>query len=1572
MAKKVNKKIVRIALVFLSLIVIGGGVLAVRHFSQRDPERNLENARQALAESDYKAAERYFGRAYAYGKTDAWKIERLFEMAEFHLIHNEEHEANWPKALSCWNTVLNIDPQNMPARRNMMQYFFEMADSGSWAAWKNVYDNASELIELIREKGDEPDVELLSAYGRAALAIAQRGGTAERSKFLTEATESFETLIEREPTVASYYSYMADAILIQGELNAQAGFMNARDRARQEAMERLDQAVLSANDKAAALAARYRYEIQAAGNDPNKIESLRAELETHVRTAEPDAKLLTVLSQAYEIPGNSSAEAELNRSIEAARQAARLAPDEFEYSYRLTMLLYRKGSAFDDAAVMQDAVSLAEELKTRPFTQIIPGPQQGRNMAYRNAVTTFLAKCYLEKALDHPDQSLAWIEKAEPLVNQINQYFGSSEHMAVQQWEGILALAKDEREKAVRLLYRAYEQAKALDAPDQPATIDPTLCIMLAHIARQDNQIGLQREFLEKALANRTRVVLDKPSIILDYAEIMTRFGAWNRAMQFAQTYQQRYGANARCQRILTDAAIALDQTELIEETIGALPEGSPERKVIELRLISSQLGNTARQIAQLRAEEKNPSDAMRSELEKLTQEQQRLLFELIKTAPDKIDVQLLHSVCINYLQNDKKNEATALLDAYLAQRPDTLPLRILRLQADEPDPLALPAQRYMEIQMIAAEAISDPKERAKTQAAIYQMRGDLDKTLEMLNAAAEADKDNDADVIEEKYQIAIDREDIKMAEDLWRIMRDRNLDGCEGNLSAAQLELLKKNYAVALRRADEALVINPLSSVAHYLKSRIHLGLEDITSAAASSRQAVQMNPLNSLYSKNHASVLFDRNNALGSRVTSDQKNELLQAITSAIVLNPNDWQLQSVYAEIISEQSPDRALAIRRQLMESHPTPANAVMLGNMALRMAGHERDVAKRSGLIELSGQAFTRALELEPDNESVKAAYAEFLRQTRQNERAEELLRDDKNLLWRYYLQNGQYEKAEQLLAEMYQDNTEDVNVLRGLTLVAEGAGNRTDLKRYLDLLAEIKQDKDGELWLIQKYLDNGYAHEADKKLADFKNHYPDEKLILLIEAWSKMSNGLLDEALSLANRYLESDTENAGAWRLRGRIYRLKNEPRRAVDDLQRSKSLESNPNISMELATIYSEMQQIDAAIGELVSGLQAPQAPNAMRLMLEALYINSNRMADLERFYNRTIDQFPDAPFWPMRAGRYYLSKNEPAQAVPYLEKTWNILREQNSIDPTALNLYLEALVQTRRYNDVITKASEMIDGPIAPIAYAHMAQAYFMQGQRERAESFFITALDKSGTADLFQELILSMMTKTVGQDTAMRWAQNNPDALPNMLLSYRLALRDERFNRGLEFIDKCLETTDPEKAEWGNFAIKKGNLLVQAFMKTADRDYMNRAIDLFRQIVDRYPNSPSILNNLAYLMASNEEQIDMAVRYARRAHQSDPGNPTYLDTYAYAQYRNGQSEQALQNLLRAVHLFDVNRQPIPWEVYNHLGLVYETVGETAQALDNFRKALDAASDVPEKELDRLKERIANLQQQANTST
>jgi predicted Zn-dependent protease len=131
----------------------------------------------------------------------------------------------------------------------------------------------------------------------------------------------------------------------------------------------------------------------------------------------------------------------------------------------------------------------------------------------------------------------------------------------------------------------------------------------------------------------------------------------------------------------LTDAALALGDAEQVNEMMAAFPEQSIEQKALQVRLVTSQIAQFARQIAQLEEERQKPSDQTVKTLENLHSQQEKLFFELIETAPDKIDVQALRAAAVYYLQNKKAEKAIALLDAYLAQKPNNSLLKMLRMR---------------------------------------------------------------------------------------------------------------------------------------------------------------------------------------------------------------------------------------------------------------------------------------------------------------------------------------------------------------------------------------------------------------------------------------------------------------------------------------------------------------------------------------------------------------------------------------------------------------------------------------------------------------------------------------------------------------------------------------------------------------------------------------------------------------------------------------------------------------------------------------------------------------------------
>ena len=1574
MAKKLNKKVAIIGLTLLVLMIAAGGGLLTYRQIRRNPNRALKLAHQALEAGDYKEAETQLGRAYAFGKTDGDKIERLFELADLHLIHNDEHEADWPKVMGCWNKIITIAPQNIVARQKLLDFYYQAANAGDVRAWKTVEENTTELIDILGAQGTEPDTFLLTANAKALLSIAQRGGTTDRREPLDKCIVLLNRLIETEPQNGEFYKLMADATIVDGELNALAGFIKAREKAQEKAMDLLETAVEQADDKATAVADLMLYKMRTSANDPNALEVIRAEIEERSKQVQPNEKLWWVTSIVYETPGKMSAEAEINRAIEAIRQAHELKPDDFEYTLRMAQLMYRKGNAFDDPAAVDDALQIAEGALSLEEVQDVPGPLQGRSQNYRFALNNFLADFYIEKAfaakgLSKDTEVQDYTQKAEERINEITTTLGTSDNPVGQKFQGLIAMVKDESEEGVRLLYAAYEQSRALDKPKEPSNVDSRVCVILAEVARQQKQPGLQNEFLRGALASRDRYVLQKPQVRLDYAQVLSQFRAWSSVMQLVQNYQARYGVNERSRKLEIEATIALEDFDKAGELI-AFYNGSPAEKFYyELGMLVSQIAQLKQTIASLKEGEKEPIPEQTLELQALREERKGLLVKIWQDYPEALDSQILATVCVDLIQDGQAPLAVQYLDTFLAANPDVLALMVLRLQAQQDDPLNLTTVQRMQLRDKAIDSLDDGKQKTILLAERYYSQGDYEKAIQELEQVSQVDADA-WEILDARFNIALEQKDFETAENLQQIFQTENIDGCEGNLTAARLEFTKGNLQLALRRLDESLRLRPLSSYSYLLKSQVQRQLEDEDGAIESARTAIRMNPKNASYARQLASLLFARNTALGSKVTVKQQAEAERAIEMAVGMNPSDLTLRSVYAESIRLRDPDRALLIRQQLLDSDPTAINALMLGNMALRMSQSEWDAAKKTGLIELAGTAYQKGMDAEPDNEPLRQAFADYLRQTQQEEKAIDLLKGDENMLWKFYLRSGQFDQAEAILKDLLQKKPDDPLLIQGLVLVSQGAGKRDQVKDYLNALFALNETKETELWILQKYVDNGFTEEAEKKLASFRERFPDEKAALLVEAWTQMGRGRLDEALALANRYLETDTNNPGAWRLRGRLYRLMNQPRKAIDDLQHSKGLQDTPAVRMELVAVYTELNQVTAAIGELVSNLDTPQSPIQIRLMLESLYQKNNRAGDLDKFYQTTLEKYPQSVFWHYRAGLYYLGQKDFAKAQTLLGASWGKSWEQGRPDGRSLSSYLESLYQGNQYDQVFSIASGMIDSPAVSLAYTFMARVQFQKGQKDKAVESFYTALDKAEANDEMQGMVFQKMLDTVGQAALAPWTSKkfsaDENSLPAHLLAIRLTQREGSYNKAIEHVNQCIEISGEESPAWLGYALKKVNLLIMAYTKTTNPSYWDRATALLEKMLQLQPNNSSLLNNMAYLLADNDQQLQTALEYARKAHQGDPGNAVFLDTYAYVQCKTGQYEQAEQNLVRAIQIYEVLRQPVPWDLYKHFAMAKEGLGKATQAIEMYQKALENSEEMSEKEKQQLQAAIERLQQ------
>jgi tetratricopeptide (TPR) repeat protein len=972
------------------------------------------------------------------------------------------------------------------------------------------------------------------------------------------------------------------------------------------------------------------------------------------------------------------------------------------------------------------------------------------------------------------------------------------------------------------------------------------------------------------------------------------------------------------------------------------------------------------------------------------------LLEKMLQTEPNAVQETSILAVCNYYVTQGKIPQAGALVDKFLTVFPDRTTVLFYKRMLAEPQPTKISQQRRRQLEEQTLSTIAEPLHKAINLGKFYRSHGQLQSAAAEFKKVIDAE-DTDAPprpgqtrtvsnmrklAASHLFEIALASEDLETAAQIAEKARRENLDDCEGSFFAARLDMVKKDYKQALASIGECLKHRPVFSHAYILRSNVNMALENDNLAVEDAQKAVALNPLDGTIAKGLASALYQRNRKLGNNISPEQLVETKRALYNAIRLNPTDLQLQSFYAEYISNDNPEEALAIRQRLQKAFPSPQNAILLGNMAMRMALQEHVQQRKEALFDIAESSFSQALDLDPQNRAALEAKAEFFRVTDQGAKAEQLLEQSKDLklLWAHYFRGGRFDRAKHVLEQLYKSDMRDSSVVRGLLLVAQRTADKEAVKQYSELLISLDGSVDNHFLQVRSFLDVGLVKEAQYKLESAKERFPNEPGGLLLETWLAMRQGQLDTALELANKNLSTDRDNALAWRLRGQTYYLMTRYEQAIEDLTNSKFLLPEPITRIALAKAYLGAGRVEDAITELENAVVNPQAPAQAMYLLERTYVQQGRKEALRAFYDKALARFPEDTGWHNRAGKFAVSVRQfdraeqlYAQALRFADGA----KTQPGQDATAgkfsqadyksaLDGYLKTLLlaagspdvtgnwNPQKLDQLFAEANKHLDKEWAPMVYLRMAEARTKLSDMEAAEQYCRTALTKALASKdpRAAAAVAQRLNSLVGAEDVSKYCtqqlENDPDSVAANLAMFSLMNSGGLYNKALEYIDRCLALAPASSPHRTAYIVDRVSVLEQAYYKTSDNSYLRKAIAEYESLLDKMPNNTVVLNNLAYMLAENNEKLPEALEYAKRAYQAMPNNPGFLDTYAYVLFKNQKYNDADEFLQASLQQYMQNNISVPTDVYKHLGMVKEKLGAEPEALVYYKQALETGVD------------------------
>lgn len=456
----------------------------------------------------------------------------------------------------------------------------------------------------------------------------------------------------------------------------------------------------------------------------------------------------------------------------------------------------------------------------------------------------------------------------------------------------------------------------------------------------------------------------------------------------------------------------------------------------------------------------------------------------------------------------------------------------------------------------------------------------------------------------------------------------------------------------------------------------------------------------------------------------------------------------------------------------------------------------------------------------------------------------------------------------------------------------------------------------------------------------YENHRTDPELAINFAQTlaDRNAEGDIDSALAIINPILEAGVD-PGLTYYKAQLY-AKRADTAAVSLTLRQMLADApgDPERLNGVASFYNYINMPDSGYVYNVRACEADSTFGPALLGVAQYNLDRGDTIAFERYIERAL--LTSSMDWEIKeqvVGNFLSMKtrhdSDKKSTLAFLEK----LRRVHSSEPTIPLMRGLVYIMTDSVPQAVDDFSRAIDlDPEKPEPYQVLGRLYFDHGDT------------------------------VAGINTMMRGYENvgDPSFVFNAavweLLSGRPAL-------GLKYLESIKDLNDLNKSGKSYYYNIKGDLY-HGLGRDSD------AVAALDSAISLDPTAYGAYNNAAYYRAIAGRDLDVAESYARIAVSGDLGNPTYLDTYAWVLFkrkdfqaariqidlalqayanmdsvkvRTTDSDTALTENISAVTETG-NAEAPSAEVYDHAGDIYFMIGEPAQALVYWQKALLLAPD------------------------
>ena len=467
-------------------------------------------------------------------------------------------------------------------------------------------------------------------------------------------------------------------------------------------------------------------------------------------------------------------------------------------------------------------------------------------------------------------------------------------------------------------------------------------------------------------------------------------------------------------------------------------------------------------------------------------------------------------------------------------------------------------------------------------------------------------------------------------------------------------------------------------------------------------------------------------------------------------------------------------------------------------------------------------------------------------------------------------------------------------------------------------------------------------------------------------------------------RVVELDNANPRYVQSLAAAYLAQNEYDKAIPVIEHLSQLQTRrSDVLYQLVELYKLNGNTEQALKALdrIELLDGRSLQTTMQKY--ALYIDKGQKEKAFDVLWQLEQEFPYDIRIPILRGRQYLENDEPEQALACFEKAKQSDPQNSELRMAMMDYYtqLGQVEEKKALRDSLLYDRHTPDELRTQMAALLIDDLKEEPGNRERIITTLDTLVRLSPSPTMYSLRASYLMRAQVGQDTivsALRdllsVSPSNENALSRLLVYYleqrdmeqvteicRIALNThpesltyhfylgvalsqmKQTNQAIEVLENSLKQVNEESAPGQVSDIYE--VLGELYYEQGNTEQAFAAYDSCLVYND---NNAACLNNYAYYLSLRNERLNEAENMAYRATKIEPLNKTYLDTYAWVLFMQGNYMMAKFYIDRVISVSQsdsllLSDENLHADVLEHAGDIYAQNGDEETALRYWSLAL-----------------------------